>query len=54
MELILEKSNQAWTTGFWLHPQEQGKGYMTESVKAILELGFEVLGVKKIESYHAL
>ena len=51
---ISKDSDRVWTTGFWLHPQEQGKGYMTESVRAILRLGFEVLGAEKIESFHAV
>ena len=51
---IRKDFDRVWTTGFWLHPQEQGKRYMTKSVKAILKLGFEVLGAEKIESYHAV
>lgn len=46
--------DRVWTTGFWLHPHFTGKGYMTESVKAILKLGFEILDAEKIESYHAV
>jgi RimJ/RimL family protein N-acetyltransferase len=37
-----------------MHPEQQGKGYMTESVKAILELGFTTLGAERIEAFHAL
>ncbi|MGK7953404.1 MAG: GNAT family N-acetyltransferase [Xenococcaceae cyanobacterium] len=51
---IRKEFDRVWTTGFWLHPQAQRKGYMTESVKAIFQLGFEILGAEKIESYHAL
>ena len=51
---IRKDSDEVWTIGFWLHPESQGKGYMTESVIAILELGFETLGAERIEAYHAL
>jgi [ribosomal protein S5]-alanine N-acetyltransferase len=37
-----------------MHPEQQGKGYMTESAKAILELGFTILDAEKIEAFHAL
>lgn len=43
-----------WTIGFWLHPKQQGKGYMTESVKGILELGFTILGASRIDGYYAI
>ena len=51
---IRKDSDKVWTIGFWLHPKQQGKGYMTESVKAILKLGFETLNAETIEAYHAL
>ena len=52
--VISSKCDQVWTMGFWLHPEQQGKGYMTEAVEAILKLGFESLGAERIEAYHAL
>ena len=51
---IRKGSDKVWTIGFWLHPEQQGKGYMTESVIAILELGFATLGAERIEACHAL
>ena len=51
---IKHNFDRIWTIGFWLHPEHQGKGYMTESVKAILRLGFETLNAQRIEAYHAL
>ena len=51
---IMKDLDKVWTIGFWLHSKEQGKGYMTEAVAAILELGFETLGASRIEAYHAL
>ena len=52
--VISSKCDRVWTIGCWLHPEQQGKGYMTGSVKAILKLGFETLGASRIEAYHAL
>lgn len=43
-----------WNIGFWTHPVHQGKGIMTEAVKAVLELGFTTLGAHRIEACHAL
>lgn len=51
---IRKDLDKVWVIGFWMHPEQQGKGYMTESVKAVLKLGFETLGAEKIEAYHAL
>ena len=48
------ESDKVWTIGFWLHPKEQGKGYMTESVTAILRLGFETLDAEIIQAYYAV
>ena len=42
-----------WNLGFWTHPQQQGKGFMTEAVKRILTFGFEQLGAIEIEACHA-
>lgn len=34
--------------GYWTHPDHYGKGYMTEAVRAIVELGFQTMGAKAI------
>lgn len=39
--------------GFWTHPDQWGKGYMTEVAKEVLRFGFEDLGIQKIVSGHA-
>jgi ribosomal-protein-alanine N-acetyltransferase len=51
---IRKDLDKVWFIGFWMHPEQQGKGYMSESVKAILELGFTTLGAERIEAFHAL
>ncbi len=43
-----------WNIGFFIHPLEQGKGYMTEAVRAILDFGFTQLGATRIEARHAI
>lgn len=42
-----------WNMGFWLHPSQQGNGFMTEAAQAIVAFGFERLGAKAIEACHA-
>jgi ribosomal-protein-alanine N-acetyltransferase len=37
--------------GYGIIPQEQGKGYMTEALKAVLEFCFKKLGMEWIEAY---
>lgn len=36
--------------GYWLTPPFWGKGIMTEAVKKICEIGFEELGLRRIEA----
>jgi [ribosomal protein S5]-alanine N-acetyltransferase len=52
----IRKTNRVdvWNLGFWMHPEHQGQGYMTESVTAILTFGFERLGATQIEASYAL
>lgn len=40
--------------GFWVHPREQGRGYVTEAATRILKFGFETLGATRIEADHAV
>jgi [ribosomal protein S5]-alanine N-acetyltransferase len=42
-----------WNIGFWIHPQQEGNGYMTEAVEAVIEFGFVRLGANAIEACHA-
>ncbi len=46
--------DHVWSLGFWTHPEYQRLGYMTEAATAIVEFGFKVLTVHRIEAYHAL
>ena len=49
-----KESDKVWSIGYWMHPLEQGKGYMSESVKAILKFVFQKLGAEQIVAFHAL
>jgi [ribosomal protein S5]-alanine N-acetyltransferase len=52
----VRKTNRmdVWNLGFWMHPEQQGRGYMTEAATAVLIFGFEELGATKIEASYAL
>ncbi len=49
-----EEEKDLWNIGFWTHPEQQGNGYMTEAVSAVLAFGFESLHAQRIEACHAL
>ena len=38
--------------GYWLAPEEWGRGYMSEAVAALLDLAFYELGVDQVEAQH--
>lgn len=44
---------EVWNVGFFTHPEEQGKGIMTEALKAVLAFGFETLGATSITAAYA-
>ena len=43
-----------WDLGFWTHPEQQRKGYMTEAASAMVQFGFSRLQAVRIEACHAL
>jgi len=49
-----QKEESTWDLGFWTHPEQQGKGYMTEACQAVLHFGFEALHADTILACHAL
>lgn len=53
IEIRPMEENDEWEIGFWTHPREQKKGYMTEVVQEVLRFGFEDLSAKKIICGHA-
>jgi len=54
--ITIRKTDKAgtWNTGFWMHPSHQGKGFMTEALKAIIDFGFMSLSANAIEACHAV
>jgi len=48
-----KEGDTLWNIGYWLHPDHQGKGYMAEAVKAIVDWGFSVLEAQEITAEHA-
>lgn len=42
-----------WDLGYWTHPDQQGKGYMSEAVQSIVRFGFESLQAGRIEAAYA-
>jgi RimJ/RimL family protein N-acetyltransferase len=49
-----ETTPDVWNLGFWTHPREQGRGYMSEAARRILQFGFEELHAVRIEADHAV
>lgn len=48
------ETDAVWDIGYWLHPDYQGQGYMSEAVEVIVKFGFTELHASAIESAHAL
>lgn len=46
---ITEENSRA-EIGYVLHPQWQGKGFMNEALKAVLNYGFEILDLHSLEA----
>src|SRR5208283_2980870 len=46
-------SPDLWNIGFWVHPEHQRQGYITEAAQAVVDFGFSILGAKAIEARHA-
>lgn len=51
---IRKKEEGLWDLGFWTHPEQQNKGYMSEAVRAVMEFGFRELHATRIIACHAL
>ncbi|HEX8312858.1 MAG TPA: GNAT family protein [Chthoniobacteraceae bacterium] len=51
--VIRHENGALWDVGFWTHPAQQGQGYLTEALHAVLCLGFEQLKAAEIQGEHA-
>lgn len=40
--------------GYWTHPDQQGRGYMTEALGAVVDLAFGTMGADAIVAFHTL
>lgn len=49
-----KEEKDLWDLGFWTHPEQLGKGYMSEAVQSVLEFGFQELQASRIVTCHAL
>lgn len=45
----LDWTNQIGYIGYWIAPQYQGNGFMTRSVRALIDYGFQVLGLNRVD-----
>ncbi len=52
--LHIDKTHHKAELGYWLGKDFWGKGYLTETVKAVLKFGFEELNLNKIYATHFL
>jgi len=54
--IIIRKQPEedTWDLGFWTHPEQQGRGFMTEACQAVMAFGFETLKATNIIACHAL
>ena len=50
--LGINKKNNNAELGYWIGKPYWGKGYCTEAAKAVLQYGFEVIGLHRIQATH--
>jgi ribosomal-protein-alanine N-acetyltransferase len=50
--LAIDKQNESAELGYWIGKPYWGQGYCTEAARAVLEYGFEVLGLNRVFSNH--
>ncbi|MFL5509066.1 MAG: GNAT family N-acetyltransferase, partial [Gemmatimonadaceae bacterium] len=54
ISLIIKREHQRAELGYWIAPDCWNRGYATEATRAIIDFGFETLGLHRIESRHFL
>jgi len=47
----ISTENEKAETGYVLHPDFVGQGYMHEALEAVVKIGFEYIGLKTIEAF---
>ncbi len=48
-----EKKDDVWYIGYWIHPDHQGNGYITEAAQAAVDAAFDHIHMNAIISSHA-
>lgn len=48
-----EPRRHDWSIGFWIHPEQWGRGFAEEAARSIIEFGFSRLGAVIIRAAHA-
>jgi RimJ/RimL family protein N-acetyltransferase len=49
---LIDRRDEQGELGYWIDDAESGKGYVTEAARAVLEYGFNVLGLNRICACH--
>ena len=50
--LEIDSSHERAELGYWVGKERWGKGYCTEAAAAVVEFGFEQLGLNRVFAYH--
>jgi [ribosomal protein S5]-alanine N-acetyltransferase len=54
IDIRREDEPDVWSIGFWVHPEHQNRGNVTEAAQRIMEFGFTELNASKITTAHAV
>lgn len=54
ISLMIKREHRRAELGYWIALDRWGRGYATESSQRIIDFGFEVLGLHRIEARHFL
>jgi RimJ/RimL family protein N-acetyltransferase len=49
---LIDRRDEQGELGYWIAEAESGKGYVTESARAVLDYGFSVLDLNRISACH--
>jgi RimJ/RimL family protein N-acetyltransferase len=52
IDLRLDEENANAEIGYWIRVEEWGRGYATEAARAVIDYGFEALGLHRIWAGH--
>lgn len=52
--LEIDSAHERAEMGYWVGLAHWGKGYCTEAATAVIEFGFEQLGINRVFAYHML